>query len=274
MMSNESSNDGSKVGKDLDELYGMVVKKADDSIAYYSQRKSPKRFWAQVIRFFSIVLLSLAGLVPLVDSVMPLAEAPAQFDSGQVALLIAAIAAALLGMDKFFGFSSSWTRFILAELKLQKALDRFHMDWAMAEASPRDRDESSNDAVERLQLLRNFSMELSQIAEEETQVWISEYQSALVALEKFAKEREETSRAGALQIRIQRGAEVAAGVAVMLDGIKSQETGADITTVRSVLPGLHEVQLIGKSEAGEELTTSQMVTVPSGGVASVALQLG
>ena len=171
--------DPAKVGQDLESLYRMVVDKASDAIGYYQGRKGPKRFWAQFIRFVAVILFTIAGLVPLVDAtglfnsrplVIPENPTPGQLkqiveqnlstviDSGQIALLFAAVAAALIGMDKFFGLSSSWTRFISAELSLQRSLDRFRMDWALANASLKDGDEERDRPLERLQLLKDFSM--------------------------------------------------------------------------------------------------------------------
>lgn len=286
--------DGSRVEQDLERLFRMVTKKASDAIAYYQGRKKPKRFWAQFIRFFAVLLFSLAGLIPLLEATNLFDSAPlvildglssdeitkfveqklaAGVDSGQIALLFAAVATALIGMDKFFGLSSSWSRFISAELGLQRSLDRFQIDWAVANASSRDDDEERHCPIERLQLLKDFSMEVSQINEDETKIWISEYQSALAVLEKSAKERQEAMRPGSMQVNIQRGAKVQGVVKVLLDGRKLQETGGNSVAVRQLSPGAHEVQVIGADGAGQEIKVSQMVTVPSGGVAPVTLKL-
>ena len=144
--------DRNSVDRDLEVLYWIVVKKASDAVIYYQGCKKWKRFWARFIRFFAVTLFSVAGLIPLLDAtglfdgaplVVPGSTNPdevrqiveqslaAGIDSGQIALLFAAVAAALIGMDKFFGLSSSWTRFISAELSLQRSLDRFQLDWAL-----------------------------------------------------------------------------------------------------------------------------------------------
>lgn len=288
--------DPTKLDEDLDRLYGVVVEKASNAIAYYQGRKTPKRFWARLIRLSAVILFSLAGLIPLLWATVtgffdgaplvipenPNADEIKEFiqqnlttgvDSGRLGLLVAAVAAALIGMDKFLGLSSSWARYISAELSLHRNLDRFQMDWALANAALNDGDAERHRPIERLQLLKDFSMEISRINEDETKVWISEYQSALAALEKFAKEREEAMHPGSIQVNIQRGAEVQGVVKVLIDGQKLQETGGDSVAVRRVPPGAHEVQVIGADVAGQEVNVSQMVTVPSDGVAPVTLKL-
>ena len=38
-------------------------------------------------------------------------------------------AAALIGLDKTFGFSSGWARYVLTVTSIRKALEEFRMDW-------------------------------------------------------------------------------------------------------------------------------------------------
>lgn len=286
--------DPDKVDQDLHRLYRSVIEKATEAINYYKERKPTKRIGARAIRFFAVVLFSLAGLVPLVDSTSVFDDDPpiivgkldatkveeaikesrgSGIDSGQVALLFAAVAAALLGMDKFFGLSSTWTRFVSAELSLERSLDRFQMDWALANVSLKNDDEERKRPIDRVQLLKEFSMEISQINEDETKVWISEYQTALAALERSVKERQEALRPGSLHLTIQRGSKVQGVCKVLLDGQEVQETGGDSLAIRRVPPGPHDVQVVGKDPNGQDVKVGQMVTVPSGGVAPITMTL-
>ena len=147
------------------------------------------------------------------------------------------------------------------------------MDWALTNASVKDDDEERVHPLERLQLLKDFSIKISQINEDETKVWISEYQSALAAFEKSAKEREEAMRPGSIQVSIQRGAKVQGVVKVLMDGQILQETGGDSVAIRGVPPGTHDVQVIGSDETGQEIKVSQLVTVVSGGIVPVTLKM-
>lgn len=277
----------------LQPLYEQVVRKAHQTISYYRKSKKWKRLSAQLIRFFAILLFSFAGLIPLLDATgifassafeLPESYVPVQIkealednattgiDSGQWAVLLAAVAAALISIDKFFGLASSWTRITLAELSIGRRLDRFLMDWALANASADE--EEQKRPLERIQLLKEFSMDVSQIVEDETKVWVSEYEKALATLERSIKEREETKRPGSIQVKIQRGSKVQGVVRILMDGRKLQETAGDNFTIRSAPPGTHEVQAIGlDSTANQEIKVSQIVAVPSAGIAPITLKL-
>jgi hypothetical protein len=276
----------------IDELCTGVRKKAADAIDYYRAVKKWKKHGARAIRLLAILLGSAAGLIPIlgatgfIETIPPVAQVPPEsaastsdqglfsgVQTGQLGYLFAALAAALVTMDKLFGLSSSWTRYITAELNIQRALDRFEIDWVMASAGLLGDDTGKSEPAERLQLLKGFSMEISQIIENETQLWVSEFQSALATLEKVARERQEAARPGSVQLTIQRGAGDQDLVTILVDGRVHQTTTGTSVAIHGVRPGDHNVQVVGKNGAGQEVTASQMVTVPSGGTAPVTLKL-
>jgi hypothetical protein len=76
-------------------------------------------------------LLTAAGLVPIIIQLVKNAGAnwAKGFDSGPLASLFVGIAAALLGLDKAFGYSSGWTRYVLTGTSMTKLLQEFRMDW-------------------------------------------------------------------------------------------------------------------------------------------------
>lgn len=280
----------------LDRHYRDVLAKAEGAIDYYRSVKKSKKRAAQLLRLLAVLLISAAGLIPILDAagllqtappIVPITEtiAPDQFKAivesqldgdvqyGQLGYLFAAIAAALIGLDKFLGLSSSWTRYITAELNIQRCLDRFQIDWAIASANLQESGDQSTRPSDRLQLLKDFSMEVSQIIENETQVWVSEFQSALAALEKSARERQEAARPGSVQVTINKGEGIESLVKVHVDGRLHQTTSGRSVSVYGLRPGDHDIRLEGKNADGQDVMASQIVTVPSGGTSPVDLNL-
>jgi hypothetical protein len=82
-------------------------------------------------------LLTAAGLVPIIIQLVKNAGAnwAKGFDSGPLASLFVGIAAALLGLDKAFGYSSGWTRYVLTGTSMTKLLQEFRMDWLALSAA-------------------------------------------------------------------------------------------------------------------------------------------
>lgn len=255
----------------LNRLFNMARSRASDAIGWYAKNRKPKKFSASIIRFSAVILFSLAGLAPV------LAGAGVT-DIGGVKLInsgyvFAAVAAALIGLDKFFGLSSGWIRYITTELSIEKSLGEFEMDWVIANACLDQDQEEKNCPGKRLQLLKGFMAKVDGLIEDETMQWASEFQGALAMLEKSIAKSRETMRPGAVQLTIQRGAGIHSGVSVYLDGqLREQVTGAS-TTISNISSGQHEVRISGLNQTGETVQAAKVFEVPAGGIANVTLKI-
>jgi hypothetical protein len=52
------------------------------------------------------------------------------FESPLWSSLFLGVAAALIGLDKTFGYSSGWARYVLTATNIRKSLEDFRLDWA------------------------------------------------------------------------------------------------------------------------------------------------
>lgn len=119
---------GSAVEKQesIKHFYEMVQVKYQSVINWYLQRKSGKRCAAQWLRCLSIILISLAA-AGLAVTAANAGENWARWP-GTISSIFLFIAAGLIAYDRFFGFSSSWIRFILTAITFQKELNRFQIE--------------------------------------------------------------------------------------------------------------------------------------------------
>ena len=110
----------------LETLVDRVRGQCQKAIDWYVTAKIPKKRVAAWLRGLIILLTSLAGLlavlVPILDD-PPFVLPPASIS------IVAALSAAFLGIDRFFGFSRGWIRYVQTELKLRTALNAFHLAW-------------------------------------------------------------------------------------------------------------------------------------------------
>jgi len=149
------------------------------------------------LRLATIIFTTLGGLVPLLhgaDVQLPFMDKPGY---GYIYL---ALAAACLGLDRFFGLSSAWMRDLRTSMAMQRDLAEFQMDWAMAWPALRDGD--PNDATQRelLTLLKRFHLRIADRVARETETWISEFQVNLAQLERNAKADLEPQRTGGIAL--------------------------------------------------------------------------
>jgi hypothetical protein len=122
--------DDADPAKSLHKIRNAVEVEGQKAIDWYWKAKRWKRIPSQSIQFCALLLTAAAGLVPIILQVIKNARAVTTVtDSGPLAALFIGIAAALLGLDKAFGYSSGWTRYVLTATSMTKLLHEFRMDW-------------------------------------------------------------------------------------------------------------------------------------------------
>lgn len=165
----------------LARLHDDVVSKAEGSINWYKQATRPNKRYARALRGLSIVLVSAAALIPLVSQIR-------QDDGWTIepawASIVLGAAVALVALDKFFGFSSAWARFTVAQFQLESELHSFELEW---QSLLNDLDTSSSPTSEEartlIEALKRFIAGIDSIVQNETAVWVAEFSSALGAIE-------------------------------------------------------------------------------------------
>ena len=63
--------DNSRPDESLEAAYGWAVENARAQIAWYAQRRQPKKKGSQWLRALAITLGAIGGLFPLVDAALP-----------------------------------------------------------------------------------------------------------------------------------------------------------------------------------------------------------
>ena len=204
--------------KSLQDLRTYVEGEAQKAINWYWREKNGKKTPSQVIQFMALVLTAGAGLVPIVLQALKNAGVKRLegFDSGPIASLLVGLAAALLGLDKAFGYSSGWTRYILTATSMTKQLHEFRMEWvalSAASAAP----PNAEQVASLIQKARDFVSGVQAALLQETKDWATEFQSNAAQMEKdlknqfdalktqvdqVAKEREQASRPSALELTV------------------------------------------------------------------------
>lgn len=179
-----------RVPDSLDALLHYVEAEAVSAIAWYWENKKWKARMSRWIRLWALLLTAAAGLLPVVSYI---ARDSKWFDdatmvttSGLWASALVGVAAGLLGMDRAFGFSSGWARYVLAATEIRRKLEEFRMDWialaAMASPAP-----SAEQIATFIQKAREFRVAVEAIVAQETKDWVNEFQTSMAQVEKDVK---------------------------------------------------------------------------------------
>lgn len=163
-------------------VYRRAEKHALEAINWYLLSKRQKKFWAQLLRLGAIGLTALAGLLPIVSEIY-------RFSSPAWASIVLGLAGVALAVDKFFGFSSAWIRFIAAEHQIRQSLHEFQMDYELEQAGWDEAQPSVEQTQQMLNRCKAFLYQVDAIIRQETDQWLAEFQDALKQIDNGAKTR-------------------------------------------------------------------------------------
>ena len=283
----------------LVEIHTYVIQEAAKSTDWYWTRKVWKSRSSQTIRFLFWLLAAIGGILPIVGKLFEKFFQRHQLNviDGLWASLFLGVAAALLGLDKAFGFSSGWARYVLAASNIRKSLEEFRLDWAnlMAKAGPaliaasaaniKPSPETVTPLIERA---KQFRSEVEGLVLQETKDWVTEFQSTMAQMEKDVatqlstlkaqvdktiQEREAASKPGYVQLTIKDPANKFAKAslkATLFDSSNQPVTVAKDLPVTSltwaspfVPPGFYHLKIEGTVD-GAPFDQTRDATVKSG----------
>ena len=274
----------------LDAMRQYAEDDVKSAIAWYYAKKPWKAWGSQVLKLATLLATALGGLIPIIAAFgwSPFHGGTAQVNTlqfNQVGYLCFALAAAFLGFDRYFGYSTGWMRYITTAMALETALRNFRLDWARATAAQGGVAPSGENLEALLKKIQDFCVAARALVEKETQAWVTEFQSNLSELEKDAKaaiEKAKSSvnnaetdakRPGAIALTVENFADLEGGYDVCIND-KSRLTAVTTrtTNIMDVPPGLHDLVVKG-TITGAPAHASAIVTVEPAGKVDVSVTL-
>lgn len=161
-----------KLSDSLERVFEQAIDHANNSAQWYARNLRSKKRMAQLLRVLAIFAAAVAGLVPLLAHLYP--DIPALWST-----LALAVGATCIALDKFFGFSSGWMRYIRAQVALAALQEKFTFDWQIGFASWQGQPPTNEQTQAQLELAKVFVAAVNDIVETETQNWIAEFSNVL-----------------------------------------------------------------------------------------------
>lgn len=192
----------------LSALFDHAREDANEAINWYLRKKRPKKVVAMLCRIAALAMGGVAALLPLIaqigerdgGSVIAVLENVGALEPVSITIALALAAGALV-VDRVWGASSGWLRFIATELKLRDHLEAFELDWQRERARWQGQPPTHAQVDAMFDKLTVFTAQVNAILQEETRVWMEEFRSSLRELEQALKTRHEAARTEAAQAR-------------------------------------------------------------------------
>lgn len=274
-----SGHDDAAKAKYITDIYSYANAKATEAIGWYLSKKSGKQLAAAWLRFLAIAFTTLGGLIPLMVASRILDSAPAgqaggatAIDFAQFGYISLALAGACVFLDRFFGYSTGWIRYVTSALKLQKLREEFNVDWAVLCSSHQSSPPSVTEREAMLRRVQSFLLAIMSEVESETAAWAVEYRNSIAELDKSARQQLEASKPGVINLTVKNANAFAGGVTVVLDGVPRQTITASDCQLAPVFPGDHLVEVRAKIN-GKDVSCGAAMRIEPGQAVPLSLSL-
>ena len=160
----------------LDAVYKRAEDHALNAIDWYLHAKRSKKNCAQFLRIGMIGSSAIAGLLPLLSQIY---QSQLSSLSPAWTTIALGVAGVLMAIDKYFGCTNAWMRFIAAEHRIRQALHEFQMDYDLEQSKWADNIPTSEQAQTMLSCCKVFISQVDTLILQETNEWLVEFQNAI-----------------------------------------------------------------------------------------------
>lgn len=158
-------------------LYRWIESSTIATLEWYMSEKKSKASWSRSLRVLAVIFATAGGVLPLIS----VGTNQTRYAFWGYPLLAAA--AGCVAIDRAFGFSSSWMRYLTAATALQKLLLRHQLRWAEMRMDYGNADISAAQFKDALDELRDFADSVADVVVGETQNWVNEFRGHFSQLE-------------------------------------------------------------------------------------------
>lgn len=227
--------------------------------------KKWRRKFGRFVRVAAMFLATLAASQPT------LAEMHRNLDwwwfRPGTATIFALFAAALLLLDRFFGASTGWVRYIMTGMSLNDLRDEFEGAWRLECAAwagqPEPTIEQTRHAVA---LLHGFITRVNEIVRAETEAWKAEFQNALQQIEEYAKAAPRKIDESGLKVTVVNFDKLRDGWTISLNGSAPERVNAPEKTY-IITPGQVRIVVEGTlSDGSKAVRREELALVKTGDI--------
>jgi hypothetical protein len=231
-----------KIVASLETLFERITNEAEAAINWYLRAKRPKQRWAMFLRVGSIAFGTIAGIIPILAQISVNKDGTARIQPAWASVALG-IAAALVLLDRFFGFSSAWMRYIGTELNIRQLNQEFQLEWESDKATWLGAEPTSDQLRSTLGRFKAFVTQVNTIVRQETDAWIQEFQSTLKQIDEAAQAKAAVSELAAINITVTNGDACQDVWNLSINQGNPTNHGGKTAGVRNLVPGIHTPRL-------------------------------
>lgn len=241
--------------KDIQSLTDYAINYASEKSDYYKRGSKIKRNWAKGLRIIAIVATALGGLLPVLSQILEKNGLHLEPAWATVAITIAVTS---IGLDRFFGFSSAWIRFITTQLKIDSKIEQFKLNLENEKFSWVGADPGFDKAKTVINLAVTFINEISQMVQDETYAWMTEFQNVIQKFNDEVNVKADNSRLGGILLTVQNHLKFPNGVKIQLEGTNPVVFQGLTYSFNNLYPKIYKLSL-GGTYADDKVATREVL---------------
>ena len=172
-----------KLAEPLDQLCTYAENQTQQSIDWYFRKRQLRRHFCRIFRLSAILLTAFAGLLPMINDIV----GPQKVLHPLCAAVALGVAATLILLDRFYGFTNGWIRYLLTARQLIEALEAFHFEVERHKLSWGNLEPTPEQATMLLEQIWHFHKKALGIVNDETKAWAAEFTEAIKQLDEQVK---------------------------------------------------------------------------------------
>ena len=254
-------------------LAGELMARAVEAVNWYLQHKIWPSRLSRLLRALAILGGVLGGLAPLLGGASvsgAFADGKWSLYANQSGYILIALAGAALLFDRYFGFSSSWMRYMTAQRALQRALESFQLSWAIWRLQVTDAGPDAEQQAAAIALLTAFQQKIGELVDQEFQAWVAQFKQELAELQTAISKDKSENRPGHLVLGIQTNEAIIGPADVYLDNRLVRQTDSGSVLLTALDPGSHLLMVTANKGA---LQGSKTVNLAAGATSEVIVEL-
>lgn len=257
-------------GADLDRLRDYAIIESERAICWYLTKRKWKRFGGQVTRLTALLAAAVAGILPVLATILG-TDGKYAVNPAWASVLLA-VAAVLVGVDYFCGFTSAWGRYLRAEQAISRLCYEFQFDWEILRVGWSGQEPPTAHITQSIERIKELVLRVQQVIDDETAAWLVEFSKTLTKLGDAATARVEGLPSSAATVTVTNGTTIPSGWTLAVDdGVPTRHSGAR-AAVTGLRPGPHKIVVEGQVN-GQPGRDEVSVVVPTQGVIDVSLTL-
>lgn len=254
----------------LENMAKYSVDLADSALKWYFKKRHLNRVLGRVLLCAAIICGAAAGMIPVVSELSGY-DGTKGIPPGSATVALG-LAALFVAIDKFWGFTGGWIRYIQTGQRIGHRLETFRIDWERARQAAISGGNDPELLDNMFNLCEALILQVHAEVRAETDQWSAEFQSAIKAIAARQTATTLYRKWGTVAIRLSNADLVSGDWELQLNKKKARKINGFSAVITHLEPGTNVVRVSGCLN-GMNRSAEYAITITAGEILRLEAEL-